>query len=262
MMSVTPIAAFQDNYIWLIQNDGSTAVAVVDPGDADPVIDVLEARGLTLETILITHHHKDHTGGLPELISRYSPRVIGPHNPSIRGIDERVGDGDSFRLQGRLFEVMEVPGHTLDHIAFVTSGMPGLLFCGDTLFSAGCGRLFEGTPEQMHHSLNRLSALPDDTLVFPAHEYTQANLAFAQAAEPDNRPRDTYFAECERVRDLGRPTLPTHIAREKQVNPFLRSSEPALQRHLIQQGRLTDATPEETLSQAAFTALRQWKDSF
>ena len=262
MMSVTPIAAFQDNYIWLIQSDDNPRVAVVDPGDARPVMEALESRGLTLDTILVTHHHQDHTGGLPELIERYQPRVVGPHNPAIHGIDERVGDGDSFRLQGRLFEVMEVPGHTLDHIAFVSSGMPGLLFCGDTLFSGGCGRLFEGTPEQMHHSLSRLADLPEETLVFPAHEYTLANLAFASAAEPNNPARDTLNAECEQLRSLGRPTLPTLIGREKQINPFLRSDEVALQRHLEQEGRLSAPSGQEDSPLAAFTALRQWKDNF
>ncbi|WP_158773639.1 hydroxyacylglutathione hydrolase [Cobetia sp. L2A1] len=262
MMSVTPIAAFQDNYIWLIQSDGSNAVAVVDPGDATPVIDILESRGLTLDTILITHHHKDHTGGLPELIKRYQPRVIGPHNPAIQGIDEHVAQGDTCRVQGRLFEVMEVPGHTLDHIAFVTSGMPGLLFCGDTLFSGGCGRLFEGTAQQMHDSLSRLAALPEDTLVFPAHEYTLANLAFAQAAEPDNSLLDDVIADCERIRALGRPTLPSNINRERHINPFLHSANPTLQRHLIQEGRLSASSDQEDPALAAFTALRQWKDSF
>ncbi|MDH2291305.1 hydroxyacylglutathione hydrolase [Cobetia marina] len=262
MMSVTPIAAFQDNYIWLIQSDDSDTVAVVDPGDATPVIEVLETRGLTLDTILITHHHQDHTGGLPELIKRYRPRVVGPHNPAIEGIDVRVADGDSVRVQGRLFDVLEVPGHTLDHIAFVSAGMPGLLFCGDTLFSAGCGRLFEGTPEQMHQSLTRLASLPEDTLVFPAHEYTLANLAFSRAAEPDNTQRDQVIAECERARETGRPTLPSRIARERQINPFLRSDDPTLQQRLLQQGRLTASEDQPLTSLAAFTALRQWKDSF
>ncbi len=189
MLSVTPIPAFSDNYIWLLRQDTSDSVCVVDPGDASPVIEWLEREGLTLGTILITHHHPDHTGGVSELIQRYSPRVIGPHNPSITGIDEPVGDGDEIRVMGRLFDVLELPGHTLDHIAFFTAGIPPLLFSGDVLFSAGCGRLFEGSPEQMHQSLSRLDNLPEETLVFAAHEYTLANLRFAK---PSNRTIGTW----------------------------------------------------------------------
>ncbi|MBB3140861.1 hydroxyacylglutathione hydrolase [Halomonas organivorans] len=255
MLSVTPIPAFRDNYIWLLRQDTSDDVCVVDPGDAAPVIETLEREGLTLGSVLITHHHPDHVGGLPELIARYAPRVIGPHNPAIDGIDERVAAGDEVRVMGRLFEVLEVPGHTLDHIAFFTAGIPPLLFCGDTLFSAGCGRLFEGTPEQMHASLSRLTALPEDTLVFAAHEYTLANLRFAKAADPDNPDIDTAEQECRRARELERPTLPSTIGRERRINPFLRCEDAGVRRAAATQGDTADAV-------ATFATLRAWKDDF
>lgn len=255
MLSVTPIPAFSDNYIWMLRQDTSGDVCVVDPGDADPVIEWLEREGLNLGCVLITHHHPDHTGGLPTLIQRYSPRVIGPHNPEIPGIDERVGAGDEVRVMGRLFEVLEVPGHTLDHIAFFTAGIPPLLFCGDTLFSAGCGRLFEGTPEQMHASLARLQGLPEDSLVFAAHEYTLANLRFAKAADPDNPDVDAAEQECRRARELDRPTLPSTLGRERRINPFLRCDDAGVRRAASAHGD-TDS------SVATFATLRAWKDSF
>lgn len=255
MLSVTPIPAFSDNYIWLLRQDTSPEVCVVDPGDATPVIEWLEREGLVLGTVLITHHHHDHTGGLTELVTRYSPRVIGPDNPDINGIDERVGDGDEVRVMGRLFEVFALPGHTLDHIGFFTPGIPPLLFSGDVLFSAGCGRLFEGTPAQMHESLSRLAALPDDTLVFAAHEYTRANLAFAQSADPDNPDVEAAAAECQRARELDRPTLPTTLGRERRINPFLRCTSDGIRKAASAHG--------DTDSQlATFTTLRAWKDAF
>ncbi|GED22538.1 hydroxyacylglutathione hydrolase [Halomonas halmophila] len=255
MLSVTPIPAMSDNYIWLLRQDTSDSVCVVDPGDAATVIEWLEREGLTLGTILITHHHPDHTGGLAELIKRYSPRVIGPHNPAISGIEERVGDGDEVRVMGRLFEVLEVPGHTLDHIAFFTAGIPPLLFCGDVLFSGGCGRLFEGSAEQMHHSLTRLAPLPEDALVFAAHEYTLANLEFAKAADPDNRDIREAEQECLRARELERPTLPSTMGRERRINPFLRCGDPAIRKAAAEHG----ATDTDL---ATFTTLRAWKDAF
>lgn len=255
MLSVTPIPAFSDNYIWLLRQDTNDQVCVVDPGDAEAVIQLLEHEQLSLNAILVTHHHQDHTGGLAALIKRYSPQVIGPHNPSIKGIDQAVGDGDEIQLMGRRFEVIAVPGHTLDHIAFFTAGIPPLLFSGDTLFSAGCGRLFEGTPEQMRGSLARLDALPGDTRIFAAHEYTQANLRFAQAADPDNPEVTRALQECERVRELGRPTLPTTLDRERRINPFLRCDDPGVRRAAAQQGAVDDTAQ-------TFATLRAWKDSF
>lgn len=255
MLSVTPIPAFNDNYIWMLRQDSRPEVCVVDPGDAAPVLEVLEREGLTLACILITHHHHDHTGGLAELVERYAPHVIGPRNPDIEAINERVGEGDEVRVLGRLFEVFEVPGHTLDHIAFFTPGIPALLFCGDTLFSAGCGRLFEGTPEQMHGSLSRLNTLPEDTLVFAAHEYTESNLLFAAAADPHNNDIQRAIAECRRVRELERPTLPSSIGRERQINPFLRCHTSGVQQAASARG---DAGSEL----ATFAILRSWKDMF
>lgn len=255
MLSVTPIPAFSDNYIWLLRQDTTTDVAVVDPGDAKPVIEYLEREGLGLSTILVTHHHLDHTGGIPELVKRYSPRVIGPDNPKIEALDERLSDGDECRVLGRRFSVMAVPGHTLDHIAFFADGTPPLLLCGDTLFCGGCGRLFEGSPEQMYDSLTRLAALPENTLVFAAHEYTLANLRFAQAAEPNNATRDALLRECQRARELERPTLPSTIGRERQINPFLRTSSADIRTAAAAQGP-TDSP------QATFSTLRAWKDNF
>ncbi len=255
MLSVTPIPAFSDNYIWLLRQDSSPDACVVDPGDARPVIQMLEREKLSLTSILVTHHHPDHIGGLTELIERYAPHVIGPRNPHIQGIDERVGDGDSCRVLGRQFDVYEVPGHTLDHIAFFTAGIPPLLFCGDTLFSGGCGRLFEGTPQQMFRSLQRLAELPGDTLVFAAHEYTRANLEFARAADPDNSDVRTALADTMLARELDRPTLPSNLAREKRINPFLRTADAGVRAAAAQHGG-TD-TDEDT-----FATLRAWKDRF
>ncbi|WP_110665390.1 hydroxyacylglutathione hydrolase [Salinicola halophilus] len=255
MLTVIPIPAFQDNYIWVLRQEATTGVAVVDPGDAQPVIEWLEQENVTLEAILITHHHQDHTGGVAELIERYAPTVYGPDNPTIEGIDYVLRQGDECEVLGQRFEVYTVPGHTLDHIAFHTPGTPGLLFPGDTLFSGGCGRLFEGTPEQMRTSLAKFSALADDTQVFAAHEYTLSNLAFAAAAEPNNAQRDDYRRACEVARDADRPTLPTTLGRERSINPFLRLDEPELRRTLATQGESGDDA-------AAFATLRAWKDRF
>ena len=255
MLSVTPIPALSDNYIWLLRQDTSPGVCVVDPGDAEPVIQLLEQKNLNLETILITHHHGDHTAGLPALIERYSPNVIGPDNPDIQGLTQRVGNGDSCQVMGRRFDVYAVPGHTLDHIAFFTAGIPPLLFCGDTLFAGGCGRLFEGSPEQMYQSLKTLATLPDDTLIYAAHEYTLANFAFARAADPRNAEVTAALAEVQRARELGRPTLPSVLSREKLTNPFLRCADPDVRAAAAEHG-------DTTTDQAAFTTLRAWKDRF
>lgn len=255
MLSVTPIPALGDNYIWLMRQDTSPEVCVVDPGEASPVIDLLEKESLKLSTVIITHHHQDHTGGLGDLIERYSPRVIGPDNSAISGIDVPVSPGEEVRVMGRLFEVIEGPGHTLDHLAFFAPGIPPLLFCGDILFSAGCGRVFEGTAAQMHASLNRLLELPGDTLVFAGHEYTLANLRFASAADPDNADVEKAFEECRRDRELDRPTLPSTLEREKRINPFLRCDDPGVRRAAAGHG-------DTDTSEATFATLRAWKDRF
>ncbi|XGA78633.1 hydroxyacylglutathione hydrolase [Halomonas sp. CH40] len=255
MLSVTPIPALSDNYIWLLRQDSSPGVCVVDPGEAGPVIDYMERESLTLESILITHHHPDHTGGLEALIKLYSPRVIGPDNPDIEGITDTVGEGDEVRIMGRLFEVFATPGHTLDHISFFAPGIPPLLFCGDTLFCAGCGRLFEGTPEQMHDALNRFAQLPEETLVFAGHEYTMANLKFASQADPENPAVAQALSECHKARELERPTLPSTIGRELKINPYLRLESDSVRQAAGHKGDNSDPL-------ATFTTLREWKDRF
>ncbi|WP_110687283.1 hydroxyacylglutathione hydrolase [Salinicola aestuarinus] len=255
MLTVIPIPALQDNYIWVLRQEATPNVAVVDPGDARPVVEWLERENATLEAVLITHHHQDHTGGLAELVERYAPVVYGPDNPAIEGVQQVMRQDDECHVLGQRFEVHTVPGHTLDHIAFHAAGTPGLLFAGDTLFSGGCGRLFEGTPAQMQASLAKFAPLDGDTQVFAAHEYTLSNLAFAAAAEPDNAVRDDYRRECEAARDAGRPTLPTTLGRERQINPFLRLDQPGLRQTLASQGESGDET-------SAFATLRAWKDRF
>lgn len=260
MLSIEPIHAFSDNYIWLLTRAGSRDCAVVDPGEAAPVLRVLEARGLRLDTVLVTHHHFDHVGGIPELLAQHPARVVGPHNPAIETVTERVAAGDRVEVLGATFEVLEVPGHTLDHIAFyrpATADQAPLLFCGDTLFAGGCGRLFEGSPAQMHDSLGQLAGLPGETAVYCAHEYTQANLRFARAADPDNAALQAREEEVAQLRAQERPTVPSNIALERATNPFLRSGEAALVDTLRRQGKWQGDDPE-----TVFAALRSWKDEF
>lgn len=257
MLKIEPISAFSDNYIWLFWQEGSDQACVVDPGDAQPVIDALDARGLTLSHILVTHHHFDHVGGLAQLCERYAPTVYGPHNPAIDNITQRVGQADRVTVLGAVFEVFEVPGHTLDHIAFYHAADEPILFCGDTLFAGGCGRVFEGDPAMMLQSLDTLAALPAATRVYCAHEYTLANLAFAQAVEPDNVALQQRIVAAEKTRELGAPTVPSNLALEQATNPFLRCREQALQDSLTQQNRLEGDSPAEI-----FTTVRGWKDNF
>lgn len=253
---VIPVPAFDDNYIWLVEN-GDGSAFVVDPGDPAPVEAALDARDLRLDAILITHHHFDHVGGLMALKERHGCHVYGPANPAIDGIDTTLGHGDEVRVGGREFSVLAVPGHTLDHIAFFCpEATPPLLFCGDTLFAGGCGRLFEGTPAVMHESLDRLAALPAETLVYCAHEYTLANLAFARTADPDNEALKKRQRATADLREAGIPTVPSTIARELATNPFLRSGEASVQHALEAAGR--DAADPVR----AFASLRSWKDSF
>jgi len=257
MLAIEPIPAFNDNYIWLLRRSDSPEAVVVDPGDAAPVLEALARRDLRLTGILVTHHHPDHVGGLARLVAETAPTVYGPHNPAISGLDRRLGAGDRIELLGRSFEVMEVPGHTLDHIAYFSAGEPPLLFCGDTLFAGGCGRLFEGTAPMMHRSLQSLAALPPETRVYCAHEYTLANLAFARAVEPDNADVVNRQAQAQAMRARGEPTVPSSIALERTTNPFLRCDDAALVASLRCQGRLRGEAPEEV-----FAAVRGWKDSF
>ncbi|MFI2810246.1 MULTISPECIES: hydroxyacylglutathione hydrolase [Microbulbifer] len=256
MLTISPIPAFNDNYIWHLERDGEHWV--VDPGDARPVIDALGSNSLA--GILITHHHLDHTGGVAELKNRYDCPVFGPG--SIEGVTDSLEDGDQFRVLGCPVRVISVPGHTLDHLALLMDddtggGLHHHLFCGDTLFAGGCGRLFEGTPEQMYASLSRLGALPPETLVYCAHEYTLANLRFASAAEPGNSTLQKRISETESLRAHDRVTLPSTIGEELATNPFLRCHIPALARCASNHG--ADDNPGEV---EVFASLRQWKDNF
>ncbi|MGE5386559.1 MAG: hydroxyacylglutathione hydrolase [Betaproteobacteria bacterium] len=253
MLEIDFIPAFQDNYIWLLRN-GQDA-AVVDPGDATPVNWRLQAEALSLKAILVTHHHADHQGGVPALVeTRGVSTVFGPANESITACNRPVSGGDVLSVLGVEFTVIDVPGHTAGHIAY---SIPGAVFCGDTLFGAGCGRLFEGTPAQMAASLAKLAALPDDTLVYCAHEYTEANLRFAMAVEPDNADISERAARCAFERLRGRPTVPTTIGAEKRTNPFLRCHEPAVLAAARRQNPATTADPV-----SVFTTLREWKNNF
>ncbi|WP_100642915.1 hydroxyacylglutathione hydrolase [Alteromonas facilis] len=252
-VAITPIPAYTDNYIWAFFN--TDYCVVVDPGDAQPVEAFCDEHSIELVAVLVTHHHADHTGGLAKLLQRWpSLRIIGPKNPNIKLLNEHVNEGctvniEQLQLQ---FTVLDLPGHTLDHIGFVGHG--GVL-CGDTLFSAGCGRLFEGTPTQMQHSLAKLSALPDTTKVWCTHEYTLANMTFAQQVEPQNQALQDRFAWAKQQREKQVPTLPSNIAVEKAINPFLRSHCSSVKASAEQH---TGTELKDEL--AVFTAVRGWKD--
>ena len=253
-LQIVPLRAFKDNYIWTLRN--ADVAVVVDPGDARPVLDYLAAEKLRLAAILATHHHFDHVGGIAELLRQHPAPVYGPRGEPIETLSHAVAGGDRVALAelGLAFDVIEVPGHTRAHIAYYGANM---LFCGDTLFACGCGRVFEGTPQQLHASLQKLMALPDETRIYCGHEYTLSNIAFAKAVEPDN----AALAERERsdsqLRREDRPTLPSNIGREKQTNPFVRVAQPAViesaSRYLGR--RVSDPA-------GVFAALRQWKNQF
>ncbi len=255
-MYLIPVPAFSDNYLWLL-HDGKRAL-VVDPGDAGPVAAALDRLGLQLESILVTHHHADHTGGVAELHAATSAAIYGPAGERIPGSGVALCEGDTAHALGLDFQVIDVPGHTAGHIAYYHPDVDGrpLLFCGDTLFSGGCGRLFEGTPGQMLTSLDKLAALPGSTVVCCAHEYTLANLKFAAAVEPDNSNLAAYRAECVRLRERDQPTLPTTLERELRINPFLRTREPTI----MAAARRFDASADGDV--AVFAAVRQWKNQF
>lgn len=255
MLTATPIPAFADNYIWLIRGP-QARVAVVDPGDAKPVIAALEAEQLELSAVLITHHHNDHVGGAAELKLRYEVPVIGPHGDNIPARSRAVSDGEHVALEDLEleFQVFAIPGHTRSHVAYYGHQA---LFCGDTLFSAGCGRLFEGTPAQMADSLNTLKSLPGDTQVYCGHEYTVNNLRFAATVEPQNEDVRSYLEAARSLRSSNRPTLPSNISLEIAVNPFLRCEEPAVHTAAENHAGRPLGTAVEV-----FTTLRHWKDGF
>lgn len=255
-MNLTPIPAFTDNYIWALDN-GQQAV-VVDPGTEHGVLEWLAAKSLNLFAILITHHHADHTGGVQILQEATGAQVWGPAYETMPEPLTRLADGDHLQVLGLDFQVLAVPGHTAGHIAYHCPDVDGapLLFCGDTLFSAGCGRLFEGTPAQMLASLDRLAALPAHTRVCCTHEYTLANLRFALAVEPDNLDLRNHAAHCEVLRQQNFPTLPSSIGLELKINPFLRSRQPGIAQAMQQRvGQPLDDT-------GVFAALREWKNVY
>jgi len=252
--AVEPIPAFDDNYLWLLVR--GTDAAVVDPGDAAPVLHRLQQRNLRLRAILVTHHHGDHVGGVAALAQATGARVYGPRHESIPAREVALGGGERIDVLGAAFEVLAVPGHTLGHIAYHAPSLR-MLFCGDTLFAAGCGRLFEGTAEQMAASLARLAGLPADTRVYCAHEYTLSNLRFARAVEPDNEALLQRQQACIALRERGEPTVPSTIAEELATNPFLRCDAPAVRRAAeARAGRPLPTT------EAVFAAVREWKNAF
>ena len=237
-MEIVPVPAFNDNYLWLVHDDASGDTAVVDPGDAAPVLAEAERRGWTINQVWNTHWHPDHTGGNLTIKQATSARISGPASGRIPGRDVALVEGDQVRLGSHVGRVIEVPGHTLDHIALIFDS-DGVAFVGDTLFAMGCGRLFEGSPEQMHRSLSRLADLPPETRLYCAHEYTLSNARFAAHAYPGDAAITDRLVEVKRLRDEGKITLPTTVAKERETNPFVRATN-------VQE----------------FARLRQEKDSF
>ena len=253
-MKIIPIPAFDDNYIWLICNE--RYAAAVDPGDAKPVLDYLDRHGLRLVAILITHHHGDHTGGNEDLLKHADVPVYGPRREAIASVTHPVGDGDTVRLPelDAEFAVIDVPGHTAGHVAYYGANS---LFCGDALFACGCGKIFEGTPPQMHASLQKMAALPEDTAIYCAHEYTLENIRFAKLVEPGNSALLQRETRDRQTREQGRPTLPSAMALEKATNPFLRCEHPAV---IEAAGQFSGGPADDPVK--VFTAVREWRNRF
>lgn len=256
-LSILTVPAFDDNYLWII-HDGIHA-AVVDPGDANPILAALQAHQLKLSAILLTHHHADHIGGVPALLAHRQVPVFGPSNDNIAAVTQKLQQDQQITVPdlGLELQVIEVPGHTRGHIAYYAAEQHWL-FCGDTLFAGGCGRLFEGTPSQMLASLDKLAALPGDTAVYCAHEYTMSNLRFAREVEPDNQLLLERIRVEQDKRDHGIPTVPTQITLERQTNPFLRVRESSVQTSLVAAGKIS-ADKDDASN---FGALREWKNNF
>jgi hydroxyacylglutathione hydrolase len=254
MINIEPVKAFNDNYIWLVTTyEGSI---VIDPGESKDLINFIDKNGYKLEAIFITHHHFDHTGGIDDLRARDGIDVYGPNN-NIDSINKRLKEGDKVSIIGLEFEILEVPGHTLDHIAYYceNNGSP-LLFCGDTLFSAGCGRVFEGTFEQMYHSIQKLKNLPKNTQIYCGHEYTINNLEFAKTVEPFNKDIISSYNNALNLQNNDIPTLPALLSTELKINPFLRSDIREVQANIM------DKFKTNKVEEDIFTAIRQWKDIF
>lgn len=254
MLHIVPVRAFTDNYIWVIHD--RCHAAVVDPGDAAPVLDFLRHENLQLVAILNTHHHNDHVGGNAALLREFPVPVYGPAHESIPTLTRRLREGDNVQLAEfpLSFNVFDIPGHTAGHIAYYGANM---LFCGDTLFACGCGRLFEGTPQQMYASLQKLAGLPDETQIYCGHEYTLANIHFARAVEPGNQALLELEAAMKKLREQDIPTLPSTLMREKATNPFLRCN----QLEVIQSaGNYLGAPLPDPVS--VFAAIRSWKNDF
>lgn len=257
MINIEALPAFSDNYIWLLQDPELGHCAVVDPGDAAPVESWLARNpDWKLTDILVTHHHFDHVGGVEQLKAATGARVSGPANEKIPARDLALDEGDEIQVLGQTLRVIAVPGHTLGHIAYYQEELD-LLFCGDTLFAAGCGRLFEGTPEQMHDSLSRLAALPTNTAVYCTHEYTLSNLRFAQATEPDNQAIAQRISDVTQWRENDQISLPTNLKLELATNPFLRPQSRTILQKLDERNGSRERTPAQV-----FAELRAWKDNF
>lgn len=254
MLEITPIQVLKDNYIWLIIHRNSKQCMIVDPGESAPIIKMLREKSLILRGILITHHHWDHTQGIEKILDYQKVPVFGPKHESMPFCEHRLQEGDNLKELGNLFnfKVLDIPGHTKGHIAYYGSGA---LFSGDTLFTSGCGRAFEGTMQQLFDSLQKLASLPDDTLIYCGHEYTLKNLLFASQVEPGNQKIQDRLAQTRLMREKGLPTVPSTLALEKETNPFLRTQEPEIvasaERH---QGHKLRQPID------VFTAIRQWKD--
>lgn len=255
-IAVEPIRTLKDNYVWAIVNHEQHNALIVDPGEAQPVLDFLDKNKLSLSAILITHHHWDHTNGIAQILNHHHVPVYGPANENIPHLTHFVSEASKVHITGfpLTFDVLEIPGHTSGHIAYYS---PGMVFCGDTLFSAGCGRLFEGTAEQMYSSLQKIFALPDDTLVYCAHEYTLNNLKFAYAVEPGNKNIIERIQHVTELRNNDHPSVPSTLQEEKATNPFLRCHSAELKASVEQHANEHLNTPI-----AVFTALRKWKDQF